>query len=128
MSYERMPIVGAFYRPPAKLLLEVLAVGTPLLLLAEPDNPADRNAVAVWIKTEDIPSTAYGTLEENLPQFGFDLQGVLNTPSWHLGYIPKNFAVQLKDAFVVVEGQELAGTFGTNPKGEPRFIFPEPVL
>ena len=34
-----LPIVGAFYRPPAEAILKVLPVGAKLSLFAEPENP-----------------------------------------------------------------------------------------
>jgi hypothetical protein len=128
MSYARLPIVGMFFRPPAKVLVNVIAVGTPLTLLAEPENPFDPNAISVWVKSADIPGTAHETLGEQLPEYGFSLGDVLAQDEWHLGYIPKNFAAELKAAGVVVDDVPVAVKFCTNPKGEPRVEFEEPVL
>jgi hypothetical protein len=132
MSYERLPIVGMFFGPqrgsPSQALVNVLAVGTPLSLMAEPDNPADPNAVAVYVKSQDIPEAAYASLEESLPAFGFDVAAILAQEQWHLGYIAKNFALQLRMNDIVVEGEPYAVAFGTNPKGEPRAMFDPPVL
>ena len=47
MPMNTFPIVGAYYHPPAKALIDALAVDTPLLLIAEPDNAYDPNAIAV---------------------------------------------------------------------------------
>jgi hypothetical protein len=128
MSYARLPIVGMFYRPPAKVLVNVIAVGTPLKLLAEPDNPADPNAIAVWVKSSDIPESAHEALEEQLPEYGFCVADILNQDEWHLGYIPKNFAAELKSTGVVTDDKPVDVKFCTNPKGDPRVEFDEPVL
>ena len=128
MSYARLPIVGMFYRPPAKVLVNVIAVGTPLTLLAEPDNPADPNAIAVYVKSSEIPETAHDALAEQLPEYGFSLDDILNQDEWHLGYIPANFAAQLKAAQIVVDDTPVEVKFCTNPKGDPRVEFDEPVL
>jgi hypothetical protein len=132
MSYERLPIVGVFFGPqhgsPSPALIGALAVGTPLWLVAEPDNPADINAIAVYVKSADLPEAGYGLLEEALPQFGFSLEQILAQEEWHLGYIPKNFAAQLREMEIVQVSVPVEVTFGTNPKGDPRVIFAEPVL
>ena len=126
--YSTMPIVGAFYRPPAQALLDAIAVDTPLLLVAEPENQHDPNAIAVWLGSDNIPETAYVRLKENLPSSGFSLEGVLAEPVWHLGYIPRALAAELKAANVLGEHNELAVTFAVSGKGEPRVKFPQPVL
>lgn len=132
MSYERLPIVGMFFGPshgsPSQALVNALAIGTPLWLIAEPDNVADVNAIAVYVKSVDLPEAAYGLLEESLPDYGFTLEQVLAQEEWHCGYIPKNFAAQLRMNEIVQIGIPVEVKFGTNPKGDPRVIFAEPVL
>jgi hypothetical protein len=128
MSYETLPIVGSFYRPPAKLLLENLAIGTPLTLLAEPENAYDPNAVAVWLRSADIPAGAYASLGEVLPNFGLTLDAVLEQEQWHMGYVPKEFAMALRHHAVVETSVPLAVTFAVNAKGYPRVRFQQPVL
>ena len=128
MSYERLPIVGAHYRPPAKLLISVLPIGTPLFLLAEPDNAYDPNAIMVMLETQNIPDEADEVLEQQLPEFGLDLDMITSQDQWHLGYIPKEFAAMLRAADIVKVNVPSDVTFGTNPKGDPRVVFAEPVL
>lgn len=128
MSTNTLPIVGAYFRPPAKILIESLAVGTPLYLLAEPDNHVDPNAVAVYVEASNIPETAHAFLEEILPQCGFTLDAVLGQETWHLGYIPKDFAKQLRESGTVPEGVPLDVTFATNVTGAPRVRFSANVL
>lgn len=43
------PLVGAFHRPPAKTVLEVLPHGCVLLLVPEPENPYDAGAIRVMV-------------------------------------------------------------------------------
>lgn len=132
MSYERLPIVGMFFGPqhgsPSPALVNALAVGTPLWLIAEPDNPADTNAIAVYVKSADLPEASYASLEESLPPFGFSLEQILAQEEWHCGYIPKNFAAQLREQEIVQISIPVEVHFGTNPKGDPRVVFAEPVL
>lgn len=88
-------IVGAFYRPPAKAILEALPAGAPLILRAEPDNPFDSNAVQVLSRSASWGESAREKLKEALPLFGHDLDETLSQPEWHLGYIPKGDAAAL---------------------------------
>lgn len=128
MSTNTLPIVGAFYRPPAKLLLDCLSIGTPLFLLAEPDNQYDPNAVAVYLESHNIPVESHAKLEEELPPFGQSLDSVLGQDQWHLGYIPKEFAAQLRASETVVPNTPVDVTFSVSANGAPRVRFGEPVL
>ena len=116
------PIVGAFYRPPAKALLAVLPVGTPLILCAEPDNPADPNAIAVWLLTASIPDTSLAVLDGELGAFGKTLSDVVDMESHHVGYIPKEVAAKLRyDGFPVQTS--VPGTFSCTTSGAPMVRF-----
>ena len=125
MAGNTFPIVGAFYRPPAKALIEALAVGTPLMLLAEPENEFDKNAVAVWLKSSDIPEASKEKLEESLPPFGFDMEKITAQDSWHLGYIPKEMAAMLRSSGAVGTEEPVNVTFSTSTTGAPRVRFEE---
>lgn len=83
------PIVGMFYRPPAKAILAVLPGGCALLLEAEPENPFDAKAVKVMVASEAIPTLQHQALAMELPPYGFDLAQVLAQPLWHIGYVAK---------------------------------------
>lgn len=92
------PIVGAFFRPPAKALLAVLPSGCDLVLQPDRENPYDEHAIGVHIASETLEHAlspaARVLLEDQLPAFGFALADLFvraNAPEWHLGYIP-NFA------------------------------------
>lgn len=70
-------LVGAHFRPPAKLILECLPSGAPLQLIAEPDNPYDPQAVQVHIKLMEIPESQYPRLNSDLPAMGWDFEEFL---------------------------------------------------
>jgi hypothetical protein len=131
MSLRTFPIVGAFYRPPAQALLAVLPVGAPLTLIAEPDNPYDPNAIAIWLKSKDIPTSAHAELENTLLRFGFDLDQIFAQENWHIGYIPKEIAATLRASGIIQPDEEIEVTFALAPSGTPRVAFaeaPSPLL
>ena len=84
-------LVGAHFRPPAKALLAVLPAGHPLFLRPEPTNEYDSNAVQVVLRTASLPKEAHflEELETQLAGQGFDLESIMDTPEWHLGYLPR---------------------------------------
>lgn len=114
------PIVGAFYRPPAQALISVLSIGTPLTLIAEPENEHDINAVAVWLYSKDIGENAHEVLEGLLPSYGTSLETVLSQEAWHIGYIAKEYAKQLREAGTVPTDGPKAGSFSLSTGGAPR--------
>lgn len=124
MTTNTLPIVGAFYRPPAKALIDALPIGTRLQLIAEPDNAFDPNAIAVWLEVKDIPESVHSTLEESLPAFGHSLDTLKAQDAWHLGYVPKETAAKLRQQGVAEQPLEV--TFATNAKGAPRVHSTEP--
>lgn len=131
MPYVTLPIVGAYFRPPAALVLASLPIGAPLFLSAEPDNAYDANAVAVWVLSETIPPSAHANLELKLPDFGFTLDSFLAVEQWHLGYMPKEFAARLKAERVIGNDDTIVGTFTMSNSGKgdkPAFRFPYEVL
>ena len=128
MAYNTLPIVGSFYRPPAKTLIEALPIGTPLFLLAEPDNQYDANAIAVYFESQNIPESSHGQLDEALSQYGFSLDTIIAQDQWHLGYLPKEFAAQLRASDTVVVNRPMDVTFAVAPDGKPRVRFAKPVL
>lgn len=123
MSQISFPIVGGFHRPPALVLMNALAIGTPLFLIAEPDNPYDPNAIAVWLLSANIPTTSHATLEEKLPVFGFDLTGILNEEQWQLGYIPKVQTAELRAAYSLPLDAKLDVTYSVTAKGQHMIRF-----
>lgn len=65
-------LVGAHFRPPAKLILECLPSGAPLSLIAEPDNPYDSNAIQVHVKLSSVPESQFPRLQSELSTMGWD--------------------------------------------------------
>ena len=92
MPLHHAPLVGAFFRPPAKALLASLPAGHPLELRPEPENPYDPNAVAVWLDTKTLPSEAREELVETLEGTGFDLESMDEQRDFHVGYMAKEQA------------------------------------
>lgn len=93
MTTETYPIVGSHYRPPAKAILQVLAAGTELLLIPEPSNEYDENAIMVVVMSDKIPDTP--TLDEFAQGFGYTSKTIHAASAWHLGYIPRVIAARL---------------------------------
>ena len=126
MSTNTLPIVGAFHYPPAKALLDALAIGTPLYLLAAPDNQYDSFAVAVYLNSESIPAASQDALSESLPAFGFELSQILEQETWQLGHVPKEMARTLRETGQVLDEQPVPVTFSTSTSGAPRVRREEP--
>lgn len=100
------PIVGMHFRPPAKLILEYLPSGTPLMLVREPDNPYDENAVKVMLLPEHLPSDA--DFQESLASFGHDYEVLCSGPPIHLAYIARTRAEEFHeqdDTFLSFDGK-----------------------
>lgn len=128
MSYATLPIVGAFYRPPAQILLNALPIGAQLTLFAEPTNPYDANAIAVWVSISAFTSATLASIEPALADCGLSLDALKEQAEWHLGYLPKEFAAQLKANGTVKDDTPVGVTFATNPAGRPHVRFSAPVL
>jgi hypothetical protein len=122
MPQHNCPIVGAFFRPPAKALLASLPFGQALTVRAEPDNQHDVNAIAIWLESENIGDASQAELLESLPGFGIDLNQIMSEMEWHLGYIPRGIAAILKERSVV-DGTDIPGTLSFNAKGGPEINF-----
>lgn len=88
-----LPIVGDFYRPPAKAILAHLGARTPLILRPEPENPYDPNAIAVFIEGANIPEDY--DLDVALGGYGTNIAETRARPEIHLGYIPRGLAATL---------------------------------
>lgn len=87
------PLMGARFRPPAKIVLQYLPAGTPLTIEPEPENPYDPNAQRVVLAREHFPSCDDDPqLEEHLAASGISRADFEALPSLHLGYIAREFA------------------------------------
>ena len=92
MVTHSAPLVGAHFRPPAKALLQSLPSNHPLELIPEPTNPYDPNAVAVFLRSSTLSQDSLAELGETLPPMGCDVETLLATPLWHVGYMAKEHA------------------------------------
>lgn len=111
-----LPLVGDYFRPPAKAIIQNLPAETPLYLEREPENPYDENAVKVLVLTEDIPIENHESLEASSAPFGYSLEEILAEPSWHLGYVAKEFAVFLSPLLISSENYSAHLIFQYNAK------------
>lgn len=125
MTTHLYPIVGVRHHPPASAIVEFLPVGTPLRLVAEPQNAFDPNAIAIWIGPPTIWDNiqrpqAYDQLESAMLALGpeFTLDWLLQQPMIQLGYLPKEVALALKPNWSDREGH-----FALGGNGGPKIRF-----
>ena len=95
MSDETAPLVGAFHRPPAKAILQVLPGGAALRLECEPTNQYDPNAIKVLVAVSEIPPDQHETLKLLAAGYGWDIDDILAQEEWQLGYIAAKRAMDL---------------------------------
>ena len=81
-------IAGIFKYPDAKETMKFMAAGDGLHFEAEPSNPYDSNAIALFVKTKKL---------ESPPE---DLS-ITDGPTIKCGYIPRDHAAKLKDKKII---------------------------
>lgn len=106
-------IVGAHFRPPAKAILQILPSGCPLLVIPEPTNEYDPNALQVVVETKSLPDGIDSDLTSLAAGFGFDAAMIRERDQWHLGYVPR------KDAENIRLGGETPATLTFSSDGKP---------
>ena len=117
-------IMGAHFRPPAKPILQNLQSGCPLLIIPEPENQYDSNALAIHVETKHFGDFAnMEQMNQDVQYFGTTPEELLVPESWHLGYIRKELAAEI---VVYLNGETQNGTLGFTPKGEPAINFALP--
>ena len=57
------------------------------MLILEPDNPYDSNAIQVWVGPDQIPETQLPELLPILEGYGIDADTFGTTPLWSLGHV-----------------------------------------
>ena len=98
-------LVGAYFRPPAKTIIQSLPAGYGLELRPEPTNPYDANAVAVWFDASHLSPSAKEELEGTLPANGGNLDDLLEQRFWQLGYLAKEHAALHQERLaMIIEG------------------------
>ena len=71
------PLVGSYFRPPAKLILDSLPAGCQLVLEPDPMHAYDPKAIKVSVATSAIPRSQHARLEAELPSAGWQLEDLL---------------------------------------------------
>jgi len=92
MTTKTYPIMGTRFHPPADILCQTLPVRSRLLLIAEPSNPYDPNAIAIYVDLEKALENK--KVLEALAKSGNN--DWVNKSFHHMGYIPKDAAGWLK--------------------------------
>ncbi len=129
MPSRSFPIVGSYYHPPAQDLCSVLRAGTPLSVLAEPDNQHDQYAIAIWLNARHITVDNFEAVDTILINFGQDLSAAQEADdSWQLGYIKKEFAKILRQNFIVTVDGYMMGEFLRGNGGSPMVSISYPGL
>jgi len=139
MNIFLCPIVGAFYRPPAKTIIGLLDAGHELILDPEPDNPYDSDAIKVGVNLNSImiPESDFERVQDELMRYGAtweDLQKdefgeMLDEPVLHLGYVPRSGAKTAKidgepsfgnkEIGSVIQQPDWKATLTFSPAGQP---------
>jgi hypothetical protein len=124
MTSHTYPIVGAYYRPPAKAILDHLPVGAPLFLRPDPcgsrcnADHSDPTALSVWLRPEAIPES--DDLELKLRGYGSSVAELRALAELHIGYIPKDVAATLA---VPPNAADIPAEFSVGARGTPRVSF-----
>lgn len=133
------PIVGAFFRPPAKTIVSLMQLGHELILDPEPDNEYDPNAIRVCVrlKSINIDEADYERVEDELMRFGASWKDLMkdefgnevDDPIFHLGYIPRSGAKTAKidgepsignlDVMNIIRQPNWRATLTASPMGQP---------
>lgn len=120
-------IKGAYFRPPAKALLDSLPVGASLTLMHEPGGPDvghdDPTAIAVWLASATLGEASRERLRTSLGEFGSSLEDVLDQEWHHCGYIPKEMAAQLMANGFPEAPAEVPAEFSVSARGAPMVRF-----
>jgi hypothetical protein len=139
MQIHLSPIVGSFFRPPAKTILGLLQAGHDLILDPEPDNQYDPNAIRVCVRLNsiEVPADEMDAIEDELMKYGAtwadlskdDFGKPVDDPIFHLGYVPRSGAKTAKidglesignlEVLEVLKNPNHRATFTFSPGGQP---------
>lgn len=127
------PIVGAYYRPPAKAILQALAPNHALTLRSEPSNPVDPNAVQVWVTLarQDFTTAQVIKLDTEAQAFGHTAEDIFAQGHHHIGYVTRASNAELSWALIAWEnanpGADYAArlTFGANGAAQATAPLPQ---
>lgn len=108
-------LVGMYFRPPAKQIVEVLPAGTKLQLSPETDNPFDEYAIQVLVRASQVPESQHEFLREILPSCGEDWDELLAEDKViHLGYIAASGGKPLQKAGLDFGNREVLDFMGSH--------------
>lgn len=119
MTTLSFPLVGPKFRPPALALLSVLPAQHPLLLIPEPTSQFDPNAIQVILETSTLRREWDEELGSLLPGYGIELEAIFAEEKWHLGYIARDFAINLAP---LLKGETYPAQLGFNAEGKHRVL------
>ena len=100
-------IVGAHFRPPAKVLLTELPLNFPLVLHQEPENEYSKTgkAVKVLLPTAGLPESFWEKVEPQLERFGSSRENLELATPVHVGYVAeKNSEDIQEEIFNLLDG------------------------
>jgi hypothetical protein len=117
MAKVTAPLVGMHFRPPAKAILSVLPSACPLLVVPEPDNAYDANALQVFVPSAAIPQSQHSELDSAASLYGTSLAEILAQERWHLGYVKATEAVHLAPRINNLAAEP--GRWTANEEGQP---------
>jgi len=140
MPQVTSPIMGAYYRPPAKAILDHLAAGQALVLRADPYGETagtehnDPTAIAVFlvpdeqmrarfIDSDGQYTRAGAALSEALGGYGYTVEEIIHEKEWHVGYVKKEIAAEIGG---LPESEDVAGSFRVGGQGGARVVFETP--
>src|SRR5215470_971521 len=86
-AHLTIPLVGAGFRPPARQIISVLPIGTPLLVHHDLNNEYDSNAVAVHVDMSQYPTSKMYLLIDILAPTSFDASELCAKGPLMLGYL-----------------------------------------
>jgi hypothetical protein len=118
-------LVGMRFRPPADVIVGNLAAGTDLVLMRQPDNPHDENAIAVLLagfQGEDFTELR-DEAEAAATAQGLVVEEWLTDPIY-LGFISRNEAALISKELDAAErdGRNVEAKLSFNLEGRPKVI------
>jgi hypothetical protein len=105
-------------------LLSLLPAATPLYAIGEPTNPFDSTAVAVVLRSSDIPPALHDTIDLYCAPYGFSAEDIFGASEHQLGYVPKGLAAHI---FPRLKGEALKGELCFDLAGKPCLKLPKEV-
>lgn len=113
------PIVGAKFRPPAADVLNNLPGDKELILVREPENPHDANAIKVMLEQPHVDEVLAVVCEGEDERNEVELD---DSERLHLGYIPRDKAESFAP-WIDKMGGTCAGKLAFNLEGRPQVTF-----